>query len=71
MYERISLMLGRVLTARLAELKREEGQGATEYAIVLAFLIVGLGVTIGVLGVGIGNFLSDVADRLEGLIPDA
>jgi Flp pilus assembly pilin Flp len=68
MFERISLMLGRVFTARLEDLKREEGQGATEYAIVLAFLIVGLGVTIGVLGDGIENFLQDVSDKLEALI---
>lgn len=68
MYERISLMLGRVFTLSVADLKREEGQGATEYAIVLAFLIVGLGVTIGVLGAGIQNFLTDVKTELEGLL---
>lgn len=68
MYERISLMLGRVFTLSVADLKREEGQGATEYAIVLAFLIVGLGVTIGVLGAGITNFLTDVKTELEGLL---
>ena len=68
MYERISLMLGRVFTLSVADLKREEGQGATEYAIVLAFLIVGLGVTIGVLGAGITNFLTDVKTKLEGLL---
>ena len=68
MYERISLMLGRVFTLSVADLTREEGQGATEYAIVLAFLIVGLGVTIGVLGAGIQNFLTDVKTELEGLL---
>lgn len=68
MFERISLTLGRLFTARFEDLKREKGQGATEYAIVLAFLIVGLGVTIGVLGTGIANFLGEVADRLEDLI---
>lgn len=68
MFERISLTLGRIFTAKLEDLKREEGQGATEYAIVLAFLIVGLGVTIGVLGTGIENFLGEVADELEGLL---
>lgn len=65
MYERLTLMLGQLFTA----VKREEGQGATEYAIVLAFLIVGLGVTLGVLGAGITNFLTDVKVELEGLIP--
>ena len=68
MYERISLMLGQVFTARLADLKREDGQGATEYAIVIAFLIVGLGVTLGVLGQGITAFLTDVKTELENLL---
>jgi Flp pilus assembly pilin Flp len=68
MFERISLTLGRLFTARLEDLKREEGQGATEYAMVLAFLVIGLGVTLGVLGDGIETFLGDVADKLETLI---
>jgi Flp pilus assembly pilin Flp len=68
MFERISLMLGRVFTASLGDLKREEGQGATEYAMVIAFVVVGLTITLGVLGDGIEEFLGDVAGKLEGLI---
>ena len=60
MSERISLMLGRLVT----ELKREEGQGATEYAMVIGFLIVTLTLGIGLLGVGINDFLGDVAGAL-------
>ena len=63
--ERISLMLGRVIT----DLKREEGQGATEYAMVIGFLVVGLTIGLGVLGVGIDNFLDRVAAELDALIP--
>ena len=37
MFERISLKLGQLFAA----LKEEEGQGATEYAMVIGFLIVG------------------------------
>ena len=48
MFERISLKMGQVFLA----LKREEGQGATEYAMVIGFLVVGLAVGLGVLGVG-------------------
>jgi Flp pilus assembly pilin Flp len=59
--ERISLML--------AGLKREEGQGATEYAMVIGFLVVGLTIGLGVLGVGIDNFLDRVAAELDALIP--
>jgi Flp pilus assembly pilin Flp len=64
MFERISLMLGRLV----GNLKREDGQGATEYAMVIAFVIVGLTVTLGALGVGINEFLADVKGELEGLI---
>jgi Flp pilus assembly pilin Flp len=65
MFERISLKLGQLIT----ELKREEGQGATEYAMVIGFLVVGLTIGLGVLGVGIDNFLDRVALELDALIP--
>ena len=61
MFERISLML--------AGLKREEGQGATEYAMVIGFLVVGLTIGLGVLGVGIDDFLDRVAAELDTLVP--
>lgn len=60
MFERISLKLAELML----ELKREDGQGATEYAMVIAFLIVLLVGGLGILGVGINQFLSDVADAL-------
>jgi Flp pilus assembly pilin Flp len=60
MFERISLKFGELLLA----LKREDGQGATEYAMVIGFLIIGLGVGLTVLGDGILAFLQDVADSL-------
>ena len=63
--ERISLMLGRALLA----LKREDGQGATEYAMVIGFLIILLVAGLGVLGVSIGDFLERVATRVDGMVP--
>ncbi len=60
MFERISLKLGQLFM----ELKREEGQGATEYAMVIGFLIVTLVGGLGLLGVGINQFLADVAGAL-------
>ena len=56
------------VTRLAAALRREDGQGATEYAMVIAFVIVGLTVTLGALGVGINEFLDDVKGKLEGLI---
>ena len=63
--ERISLKLGQLLRG----LKREEGQGATEYAMVIGFLIVGLTLGLGLLGGSIGAFLEGIGTALEGLIP--
>jgi Flp pilus assembly pilin Flp len=60
MLERISLKLVQSVT----DLKREDGQGATEYAMVIAFLIVLLVGGLGFLGVGINQFLQDVANAL-------
>jgi Flp pilus assembly pilin Flp len=60
MFERISLKLIELVS----ELKREEGQGATEYAMVIGFLIITLVGGLGLLGVGINDFLENVADNL-------
>ena len=65
MYERMQLALGKAFTA----LKREEGQGATEYAMVIGFVIVGLTITLGVLGTSIEDFLGRVADKIDGMVP--
>ena len=68
MYDRISVTLGG-LFAGLTSLKREEGQGATEYALVLGFLIVALVGTVGLLGTSIKNFLGRVAGDLDAIFP--
>jgi len=65
MFERISLKLGQLF----AELRREEGQGATEYAMVIGFLIVTLALGVGALGLSIDGFLDRVALALDGLTP--
>ena len=57
MFKRISLKL-------YTGLQREEGQGATEYAMVIGFLIITLVGGLGLLGVGINDFLANVADNL-------
>ena len=53
----------------LRSIKREEGQGATEYGLVIAFLVIGLAVTIGLLGTAIGDFLDAVGQALVALAP--
>jgi Flp pilus assembly pilin Flp len=64
MLERISLKLVELQSG----LKSEEGQGATEYAMVIVFLIILLGAGLGVLGVSINNFLGEVGTAVEALI---
>ena len=65
MYDRLSLKLSELYIM----MQREEGQGATEYAMVIGFLVVGLTIGLGVLGLGINTFLGKVADSLDTLIP--
>ena len=69
LYERASLALGRVLTISREDLRREDGQGATEYGLVIAFVVVSIAVTVGVLGTAITNFLSRVAGKLDAIVP--
>ena len=69
MYDRMSIALGRVLTMRLTDLKRQEGQGATEYALVIGFVVVTLGIGLATLGGGITAFLGRVKVKLDGLVP--
>ena len=57
MFERISLKLAELVS-------KEDGQGATEYAMVIGFLIVGLTLGLAALGAGINEFLQNVADAL-------
>jgi Flp pilus assembly pilin Flp len=76
MFERISLKLGEGFLALkdgqeflTLKLKREDGQGATEYAMVIGFLIILLVAGLGVLGVSIGKFLDRVAAKVDGMVP--
>jgi Flp pilus assembly pilin Flp len=65
MSDRISLYVGRLFTG----LQREDGQGATEYAMVIGFVIVGLTITLGLLGIAIQDFLGRVADKIDAMVP--
>jgi Flp pilus assembly pilin Flp len=69
MSERISLMFIEALH-RLSSLdfKREEGQGVTEYGIVLAFVAVALAAVLLVLKARIQTFINAVGDDLA-LLP--
>jgi Flp pilus assembly pilin Flp len=65
MFDWISFKVGQAYLA----LRREDGQGATEYAMVLGFVVVGLTITLGVLGVAIDGFLGRVAAKINLMVP--
>jgi Flp pilus assembly pilin Flp len=67
MYERIALFAGRVFGIRLSDLKRDEGQGVTEYGLALAFVIIVLAAVLLLLGGSISSFISKVGADLNGL----
>ena len=69
MFQRIQVFLGRAFTLEAEDLKREEGQTVTEYAVVLGVLIVGLASIVVVLKTGINTFLNKVSTALSNLLP--
>ncbi len=69
LYEQATLALGRVLTISRDDLKRENGQGATEYGLVIAFVVLSIALTVGVMGTAITGFLGRVAGKLNLLVP--
>lgn len=68
MFERLSLVFDKALLRLSAgALKREEGQGVTEYGIVLAFVAVALAAILVVLKTQISNFITKVGNDLAAL----
>jgi Flp pilus assembly pilin Flp len=67
MHDRVSLLAGRLLTFKLSDLKREEGQGVTEYGLAVAFVAVALGAILMLLFTNISAFVSKVGDDLGSL----
>jgi len=68
MLERISLLFCEAAArARSLDFKREEGQGVTEYGIVLAFVAVALAAVLIVLKTQISDFITKVGTDLSNL----
>lgn len=67
MFERFGLTIARVLMFDPRELKREDGQGVTEYGLVLAFVAVALGAVLIVLHTAITTFIGKVGTALNAL----
>lgn len=60
MYERLSLFVGKLMMLDASDLKREDGQGVTEYGLVLAFVAIALVAILTVLRGGISTFIDKV-----------
>ena len=67
MFERMALAITRVLMFDPRELKREEGQGVTEYGLVLAFVAIALAAVLATLHTAIGGFITTVGSKLAAL----
>jgi Flp pilus assembly pilin Flp len=71
MVDRInSLFVSAWVTAREG-FRREEGQALTEYALVLAVVVIGIVAAMGVLVGGIGDKIQAVVDSIAGAAPSA
>ena len=69
MYERFSLLLGRVYTLSLEDLKRDEGQTTVEYAVVLALVIAMAVAAFLVLKTQVTSFMSKVGSAISNQLP--
>ena len=67
MLNRIQLFLGKAFLLDAEDLKRQEGQTATEYAVVLGVIVVGLGGAAIALRGQIIAFINRVGAALAGL----
>lgn len=69
MLERIQLFLGKAFLLDAEDLKRQEGQTATEYAVVIGVVVIGVGGACALLKDQIGAFITKVGGRLDALVP--
>ena len=68
MSERISLIMGRVLTL---DLKREDGQAVTEYGLVLAFVAIALVAVLALLHGAMTTWITSVGNDIKNIANSA
>ena len=69
LYEQLALGLTRGLTLSLENLKREEGQGAVEYALVVLGIAAVISLAVAGFATQITNFMSAAGAALIALVP--
>jgi Flp pilus assembly pilin Flp len=69
MLERISLAMGRLLTVRLDDLRREDGQGAVEYALVVLGVAAIIAAAVAGFTTEITEFMKAAGTKLKSYVP--
>ena len=71
MLDRLSVLVGRVATLRLEDLKREDGQTTVEYAVVLVLVILLATAVFTALQGSVSTAMSSIGTKITDLIPSA
>jgi Flp pilus assembly pilin Flp len=66
MIERLSLLIGRMTTFSLEDIKREDGQTTVEYAVVATLVIAMAIAAFATLNGAVGTFMSSIGTQLSG-----
>lgn len=69
LYEQVSLVLGRALTVSREDLRREDGQGAVEYALVVLGVAAIIALAVAGFTTQITNFMTAAGTKLASYIP--
>jgi Flp pilus assembly pilin Flp len=66
MLDRFSILIGRIATFRIEDLKREEGQTTVEYAVVITLVIAMAILAFAALSGAVNTFMTDIGKQLSG-----
>jgi Flp pilus assembly pilin Flp len=66
MLDRFSVLIGRIATVSLEDLRREEGQTTVEYAVVITLVIAMAILAFAALSTAVQNFMAGIATQLSG-----
>jgi Flp pilus assembly pilin Flp len=69
MLDRLSLLIGRVSTLSLEDLKREDGQTTVEYAVVLVLVILLATAVFAALKGSVVSAMSTIGNQITDLVP--
>jgi Flp pilus assembly pilin Flp len=71
MLDRLSVLVGRVATLSLEDLKREDGQTTVEYAVVLVLVILLATAVFAALNTSVSGAMANIGSKITDLIPNS